>query len=338
MRSIRLTGLLGSHPLGALAAFGLLRIVSKLQQFGTPKLSWESEHDWVAVLHTESDVATDQLRTELIQALVEQQRGRATAPFITWSDDIKVEPPKFEQILKEQARACSLRQREVVDFLAAFGSEVIHARSTGDVKPTAFHMTAGQQKFLKSAREVADSLNPDRSARRGEDIDALRHEVEEAYTRALFGPWHRQDRLHALGWDPSTEALYALLATAPGDEKPISERAAVWLAFEALPLFPCFPSGSRLRTRGFDSNLGSRTESFSWPIWKPAISVNTLASLLVLPDLTEQNPDMRELRPRGIIAVYRSACDRDTKGRGMLRHAVLCAGQSSRTVPIATQR
>jgi hypothetical protein len=181
-------------------------------------------------------------------------------------------------------------------------------------------MTAGQQKFLKSAREVASSLSPGRPAKRGEDAATIQREIENAFARALFGPWHREDRLHSLGWDPSTEALYALLATAPGDEKPFSERGAVWLAFEALPLFPSFPIGNRLQTRSFDN----RSESFSWPIWQPAISVNTLASLLALPELIAQNPEMKELAPQGIVAVYRSICERDANGRGIFRNAVLC--------------
>jgi hypothetical protein len=321
MSSIRLTGLVGSHPLGALAAFGLLRVLSGLPQFGRPRLSWTLEHDWLAVLHTDLDVPEDQSKAELLSALVERQQGRAAATFLTWSDDIKVEPQKFERILKEQAQTCSLQQREIIGFLAAFGSEMVGALSTDDVKPTALHMTAGQQKFLKSAREIASSLDPRRPAKRGENTDAVRRETERAFAHALFGPWRRQDRLHSLGWDPSTEALYALSPSAPGDEKPFSERAAVWMGFEALPLFPCFPVGSRLKTRGFDG----RPESLSWPIWRPAITIDTLASLLALPELIAPTPDMKALLHRGIMAVYRSACERDANGRGTFRYAVLFA-------------
>ncbi|MGH8066921.1 MAG: type I-G CRISPR-associated protein, Cas3-extension family [Candidatus Entotheonellia bacterium] len=334
MSSIRLTGLVGSHPLGALAAFGLLRVLSELPQFRTPRLSWTLEHDWLAVLHSDLDVAEDQLKAEFLSALVERQRGRAAATFLSWSDDIKVDPQEFERILKEHARTCSLGQREVISFLAAFGSEAIRARSksnvkpTADVKPTALHMTSGQQKFLKVAREIANSLDPGRPAKRRENADVVRREKERAFTRALFGPWRRQDRMHSLGWDPSTEALYALSPSAPGDEKPFSERAAVWLAFEAMPLFPCFPVENRLKTRSF----ANRPESFSWPIWRPAITLNTLSSLLTLPELIAPTPDMKALLHRGITAVYRSACERDANGRGTFRYAVLCACELPRAI------
>jgi hypothetical protein len=332
MSSIRLTGLVGSHPLGALAAFGLLRVISELPQFRTPRLSWTLEHDWLAVLHTDLDVPEDQLKAELLSTLVERQRGRAAAAFLTLSDDIKVEPQEFRQILKEQVHTCSHQQREVVDFLAAFGSEAVHAPSTGDVKPTALHMTAGQQKFLKSVQEIARSLDPGRPVRRGENTKVVRREIADALAGALFGPWRRQDRIHSLGWDPSTEALYALSSSAPGDEKPFSERAAVWMAFEALPLFPCFPVGNFLKTRGFDG----RPESLSWPIWRPAITIDTLASLLALPELTAPTPGMRSLLHRGITAVYRSACERDANGRGTFRYAVLCAFELPRAIPAVT--
>jgi hypothetical protein len=50
------------------------------------------------------------------------------------------------------------------DF-AAFGSEMITDGSKGLVKPTAFHMTSGQQKFLKMICSVADSLRSDAKRR-----------------------------------------------------------------------------------------------------------------------------------------------------------------------------
>jgi hypothetical protein len=82
--------------------------------------------------------------------------------------------------------------------------------------------------------------------------------------------------------------------------------AAVWLAFEALPLFPCFLSGGRLLTRCF-SRAGGVTV-FSWPVWQEPISVPALRSLLGLEGLTGEKPPLRELRARGVAAVFR--CER----------------------------
>jgi hypothetical protein len=68
---------------------------------------------------------------------------------------------------------------------------------------------------------------------------------------ALFGPWRYEDPQHSLGWDPSAERLHALRSRSPTKDAPQGVAAAVWLAFEALPLFPCFLSGGSLVTRGF---------------------------------------------------------------------------------------
>jgi hypothetical protein len=322
MPGISLTGLIGSRPLGALAAFGFLRIVSRLEQFRNPRLSWRFTDDWIAVFHVDSHQNETNLRSTLIDALVERQKGRAQEEYLTLNDDIKIAPGKWAMLLKAKAGECRSNSRETVDFLAAFGSEVALAPSTGDVKPTAFHMTAGQQAFLKSARDLAASLDPQRSITRREARDAVKREVVEAFDRALFGPWLYKDRFHSLGWDPATEALYALLASAPGGEKPFSERAAVWLAFESLPLFPTAARGNRLLTRGFDG----RPEYLSWPIWTAPISLSTLRSLLGFRELNAVRPTIGELSQRGIVAVYRSLCQRDANGRGTLRNAVLCAG------------
>jgi hypothetical protein len=48
-----------------------------------------------------------------------------------------------------------------VDYFAAFGSDIVTARSTADVKPTAFHMTAGRQKFLNSIQKLGNSMKKD---------------------------------------------------------------------------------------------------------------------------------------------------------------------------------
>src|SRR6266852_122751 len=64
MSRIELTGLIGSHPLGALASLGLLRVVS--QTDGRARLSFVERDDWIGVL--ESDFGTVE---DLLAFLVE---------------------------------------------------------------------------------------------------------------------------------------------------------------------------------------------------------------------------------------------------------------------------
>jgi hypothetical protein len=327
---MELSGLVGSQPIGALAAFGLLRIGSRFGNLGLVRLGWRLGGEPIAVLQTEKDCDAERL----VSLLVDHMHGRDRfAPFsrepdgipagsqeqITPADerdDLKGPPELFARLLVRACDGASAGCRECVDFLAAFASEFITAPSTGELKPTAFHMTAGQQQFLKSVRELATSLDAaanlaDRKAQK------RREEIRTSFQEALFGPWRYRDKSHSLGWDPGTEALYALSAVAPTDAKPKSVRAAVWLAVESLPLFPCFAVSKRLHTRGFNRTA----DEFRWPTWRTPISFDALRSLLALPALYESPPSIRELTGYGIERVYQTARPTDDKGRGVFRPA-----------------
>jgi hypothetical protein len=81
--------------------------------------------------------------------------------------------------------------------------------------------------------------------------------------------------------------------------------AAVWLAFEALPLFPCFLSGDRLATRGF-ARLAAGPAALSWPVWTEPASLAEVRSLLGLAAVTGGPAARAELQGRGVPAVFRS--------------------------------
>ena len=133
--------------------------------------------------------------------------------------------------------------------------------------------------------------------------------VQAAYREALFGLWEYTDEFSALGLDPNTEANYALPATAPGDEKPVSVRAAVWLAIEAVPVFPCHPSLGRFHTRGYDL----RAAAFRWPAWDGALSIDAVRTAVGLRAVHGDRTD-DSLRATGVGAVMGS--ERPTAGRG----------------------
>src|SRR2546422_48910 len=80
------------------------------------------------------------------------------------------------------------------------------------------------------------------------------------------------DDEHSLGWDPNSQRLHALRNRAPtNDDQNRSVAPAVFLATQALPLFPCFASGEDLHTTGFYRDNGE--DWFSWPIWHNPISL-----------------------------------------------------------------
>jgi hypothetical protein len=295
MNEIVLTGLAGSHPLGALAAFGLLRCCEDMAAIGRARLSWKREGDWVAVLETERPLSAD----DLISALADRQPGRCGRPELHWTDNLKTEPDVFRDATQASLRDATPERREYPDFLAAFASEVA-TTDKGDLEPTAFYMTSGRQEFLKEARTLAGRLGS------GVVVNRRRKGPEELFREALLGPWQYEDPQHSLGWDPATERLHALRGKSPTKESSQGVTAAVWLAFEALPLFPCFLSRGRLLTRCF-SRVGGATV-FSWPVWQEPISLMALRSLLALELLTREKPPLRELAERGVAAVFR--CER----------------------------
>ncbi len=125
---------------------------------------------------------------------------------------------------------------ETAEWFAAFGSELVCGRDE-KIETTPFDMSVARQKFLADARKLAAGLSEDKAGKSAK-------KAAESYREALFGPWKYEDDQHSLGWDPSTMKMGAFTYKAPTSMVNAGVRAAVWLAFESLPLFPCF-AGSR---------------------------------------------------------------------------------------------
>lgn len=319
MSEILLSGLQGSHPLGALAAFGLLRCCQEMDGFVGAKLGWRKGADWFAVLHTEQSMNAK----ELIQALSNRQKERPSSPEVNWTDNIKTTSEVFVRATNEAQLELAEGKRGFADFLTSFTCEI--QDNDGDkMKPTLFYMTSGQQEFLKEVRNLSKSLAS------GIRVGRLKKTTEDMFREAICGPWKYEDNQHSLGWDPSTERLHALRAKSPTKEQSTGVTAAIWLAFEAMPLFPCFLSQKRLATVGFH-RFENRQICFTWPIWSTPVSLATARSLLSLPELAEEEPG-GNLRARGVDVVFRSQ-RYGYKTRGsyyIFRNAYPCQFRASR--------
>jgi hypothetical protein len=238
----------------------------------------------------------------LVEALVDRQRQRAKGHELNWARTIKTSKGEYLTAVGEAIKELEEGRRSCADFLAAFACE-LEVDDGDQLEPTPFYMTSGQQRFLNMARTLAGRLAE--GIKRGR----RKKEPEELFSEALYGPWRYEDSQHSMGWDPSTERLHALRATKPGDDESDGIPAAVWLAFEALPLFPCFRCEGRLVTTGFRTTgvtRRERTTYLTWPVWSSFISLDALRSLLSLPELAEDVLPVHELRARGIEQVFRS--------------------------------
>ncbi len=321
MSEIPLSGLKAGEPIGFLAGLGLLRVCSRREALGVVKLGWKQPAGAAGVLVTDAECGPDRL----VEQVLDHMGGRHQLPLLSgrpasgstigdkdW-DDVKVDPDLFAALLRATRPHVKLDDRESADFLAALGSELVTAKSTNDVRPSALHMTSGNQKFLKMLRDLARSL--DSAAWNCKEASCP---PADAFREALFGEWQCADQFSSLGYDPTTEAIYALCDAAPADAKAWSTRAAVWLAVEALPLFPCFPVAGRLHTRGFDKS-GTR---FRWPVWNAPLSLSAIRTVLGLPALAAAEPSPITLGAYGICAVFEAERVTIGKGYGQFRPGI----------------
>jgi hypothetical protein len=294
-----LTGLDGSNPLAFMAALGTLRILmSSAEQV---RLSWRDEGRWRPVLHLAEGTL------DAVAAVMKDLRSWKHAPELSLQyekdgktgrkvRDLKPRPEVFKKFLEKAVKEAGERRR-LADFAAAYATDMARD-GKGNTKPTAFHFTAGQQNFLEMVAQLADGLN--------------KEHVEEA----LFGPWRYESELPVLRWDVSGERLYALLASDPAGEKARGVPAADWLAFQSLPLFPCFPeatlgSTARVVTTGFEGH--GKEFVFRWPLWTFPATLSTIRSLLAGANHALK-PEER--RARGIALVLESQCRRSDHGYG----------------------
>ncbi len=288
MSTLELTGLRGHHPLGFLAACGVLRCCGSAAGSSKTMLAWKEAGDnsgWVAVLHRRK------LEWRSIVRLLIRQAGRQRdSRALTWSTKID-DCEKYRGLgLSLLASRSTPPDEQVLAFLPALASDIV-SDSKGRLQATSLDLTSGNQRLLKTIRELSGDLSS-APKRAGQPPPGA-----AAFEEALHGPWRYRDETHSLGWDPQTQRLHALRYRLPEkDKENRSVRGAVFLASQALPLFPCFAVSGKLRTTGFHQDKGD--DWFAWPIWREPISTDTLRSLL-------SQPLNADLKRRGVEAAYR---------------------------------
>ncbi|HEX3683144.1 MAG TPA: hypothetical protein VHU83_11455 [Bryobacteraceae bacterium] len=284
-----------------------------MDELGEVKLGWTPYGgQWCALLVTEKSVDADRL-ARLFADRVKPMKCR---PEFDWSPALKDVSP---EALRERSQLAL--SEGLAEWFQAFGCELSTSKD-GKLQSTPFDMTVARQLFLANAAWLTKNLaTPDK--RRGDAPNIV------SFAEALFGPWKYQDDQHSLGWDPSTILMGAFTPKAPTAMNKAGVRAAVWLAMESLPFFPCFYD-SGLATTGFKKQ--GRDERFSWPIWEAPLTVAS-ARVLIEHSITLQ---AGELSTRGIAAVYTSQVFKPNKYLTSFQPAVLQirpATSDSLTVP-----
>ncbi|MEC9360051.1 MAG: hypothetical protein VX836_19535 [Pseudomonadota bacterium] len=290
---IRLPALIGSNPLAALTAFGLLRLLYNTDP--SVRLGFVLEDDWIAFIESDRFESIEDV-LELTSAWVQTD---TLDRLLGWANDVRVAPEEYRSLVK-QANADS--DFELLSFLSAIAADGAVDTQKGRIKPSAFYMVSGQQSFLGGTREI---------------LSAVRQNSIPLLAEALVGPWSYQTRLHSLGWDPATERLYALRHKAPTSEKPSCIAGAVLLAAWSLSLFPTNSERGRALTTGFRRE--GRDQHFEWPIFSQAIDLPELKSLLHTAAWTTRSGTLRG----GIDAIYSARRSEFGQGYAVFRQARL---------------
>jgi hypothetical protein len=199
----------------------------------------------------------------LIAQISSAARSRPTTAALM-NDAVFPEDPKKVVNSDELAARAALATADDLVWIDALWCDIGDAKRP--VETTDLVLTAGQQRFIRLARELIEAAAAKSTAGNPGD---------EAWRETLFGPWRYRDNQHSLGWDPATQRLGAFSARDPGGSTASPYRGmalAYWLALEALPAFPMLGRSA--------VGVVDRGHKFTWPLWAPSLQFEAVASLL----------------------------------------------------------
>ncbi|CAN5397441.1 hypothetical protein BH24ACT9_BH24ACT9_11900 [soil metagenome] len=287
MADLRLSGLIGTNPLGLFAALGAVDVAYR--SGAAVRLRWTEDIEPEAVLDGVLDVDT------LVDLIDGDRAAWLESPVLAWGPagpplvDTKPSP---SELRAWTAAALASGDRCHADLLGALVAEGAVA-GKGEAKPSHFHFTAGQQRFLFMVRELASAVA----------IQDLR--------AALVGPWPRDSDLPVLGWEAGGGRGYALGAIDPSSEKRRGTPGADWLAFLGLSYFPVVSIRGRLLTTGC-APAWKQGGWFRWPLWTGFLAPDTIRSVLSDESLWSMGEQL--LRLRGVARLMQSPIRRTDQG------------------------
>lgn len=287
LHSLALPGLDGANPLGFLAALGTLVSLDQLSRVenrpewlaGAVKLSWNEQQ--VPVLHLPGNPpAPNEFAEFLVDQLpksVDVHQAATVVGFLAEKETPNQTVPHFEPEPLNRSR---------MDWLTALVCESVPGSASQ-------LQTVRKDYLVGNIRSVIDRT------------------TAAHLFRSLFEPWDYADALdnQSLHWEPTEDRRHAYQWHTPSGDPTRKKRGGMLganrLALEALLLFPSFPAGDRLTTRGFSGTRANDT-AWTWPLWSSCLSPDATASILSLPELQKTEVSTTKLRGFRVTGVFRS--------------------------------
>ena len=256
MSETHMEGLVGTNPLGFLAAVGIqVAFESKRDQ---PRLWWSD--DVVPHAVTDGNFTIDDIAEEVIKTMSIWGAGPVLNPDSkNGTKAADAGSLKFHQdgIRKYLESSMDDPAANLATSLVAEGG----LAKNGNAKPSHLYFTAGQQSFLPIMLKIMENASMDELC------------------IALRGPWEYKSECPSLGWDVVDDANYALSAVEPSSNKKSTNPGSEALAILGLSRYPVFVYRNETVTQGC---MGSwKNGTFSWPLWNKPASPMMVKSLLV---------------------------------------------------------
>lgn len=301
----RLVGIEPDNFLGFIALLGLLRCLEEARSEWSPRVSWSVDDLPIRpLLHVRATVGDE----EIAAAAADGLRHLAVAHEFSGREKLELSIDEARDVLTTARSRGGYRAR-LCASLVSDKALVTHDAKKGSANivvgtPLCLTAGAGHQYFLKS---LASLPNTPVVSARGRRRGARKTEAEHLL-HALFEPWRREEVSESFRWDPVADVRYAYRAGNPSNTryKQGTQHGANRLAAVGISVLTVFPRRDRmgvvrLFVRG-GQGVGRRF-TFTWPIWRHAMSLTGIEALLDHPNILRDASTRHTL---GVVDVLRT--------------------------------